>query len=132
MSNERNEAFARLLAGRHARPELGIRGITEMTGSLGKALGKGLAIAAMIWGASVILAPVAHAGETLDKIKARGVIKVGVGTSPGFFAPDSAGRWQGFFVDFGRALAITVFNDPEKVEFTSSSPQQRLPALQAG
>jgi len=103
-----------------------------MTGSLGKALGKGLAIAAMIWGASVILAPVAHAGETLDKIKARGVIKVGVGTSPGFFAPDSAGRWQGFFVDFGRALAITVFNDPEKVEFTSSSPQQRLPALQAG
>lgn len=74
----------------------------------------------------------AQAGPTLDAITARGKIKVGVGTSPGFFAPDSNGRWQGFFVDFGRALAITVFNDPEKVEFTSSSPQQRLPALQAG
>jgi general L-amino acid transport system substrate-binding protein len=72
------------------------------------------------------------AGETLDKIKARGVIKAGVGTAPGFFAPDSNGRWQGFFVDFGRALAITVFKDPDKIEFTSSSPQQRLPALQAG
>jgi len=103
-----------------------------MTRSLGKTLGKSLAIAAMIWGAGVVLAPVARAGETLDKIKARGVIKVGVGTSPGFFAPDSSGRWQGFFVDFGRALAVTVFNDPDKVEFTSSSPQQRLPALQAG
>ncbi|MBN9016723.1 MAG: amino acid ABC transporter substrate-binding protein [Rhizobiales bacterium] len=74
----------------------------------------------------------AHAGETLDKIKERGVIKVGVGTSPGFFAPNKDGRWEGFFVDFGRALAITVFNDQDKVEFTSSSPQQRLPALQSG
>jgi general L-amino acid transport system substrate-binding protein len=74
----------------------------------------------------------ARAGSTLDAIKARGVIKVGVGTAPGFFAPDSSGRWQGFFVDFGRALAVAVFNDPDKVEFTSSSPQQRLSALQAG
>ncbi|WP_237153919.1 amino acid ABC transporter substrate-binding protein [Oryzibacter oryziterrae] len=74
----------------------------------------------------------AFAGPTLDAIQQRGVIKVGVGTSPGFFAPDSNGKWQGFFVDFGRALAVTVFNDPNKVEFTSSSPQQRLPALQAG
>jgi general L-amino acid transport system substrate-binding protein len=75
---------------------------------------------------------VADAGPTLDAINARGKIKVGVGTSPGFFAPDSNGKWQGFFVDYGRALAVTVFNDPDKVEFTSSSPQQRLPALQAG
>ncbi len=27
---------------------------------------------------------------------------------------------------------MTVFNDPDKVEFTNTSPQQRLPALQAG
>ncbi|HWJ74134.1 MAG TPA: amino acid ABC transporter substrate-binding protein [Kaistia sp.] len=81
---------------------------------------------------TTLLSGAASAGETLDKIKERGLIKVGVGTLPGFFAPDSNGKWQGFFVDFGRALAVTVFNDPEKVEFTSSSPQQRLPALQAG
>ena len=74
----------------------------------------------------------AAAGPTLDAIKARGSIKVGVGTQPGFFAPDSNGRWQGFFVDFGRALSIAVFNDPDKVQFISSSPQQRLPALQSG
>jgi general L-amino acid transport system substrate-binding protein len=82
--------------------------------------------------AASILPTTAQAGPTLDKIKERGVIKVGVGTTPGFFTPDSNGRWQGFFVDFGRALAVTVFNDPDKVEFTNSSPQQRLPALQAG
>jgi general L-amino acid transport system substrate-binding protein len=85
---------------------------------------------ALVLGASFALPAVA--GPTLDAIKARGVIKVGVGTSPGFFAPDSNGKWQGFFVDFGRALAVTVFNDPNKVEFTNSSPQQRLPALQSG
>jgi len=89
-------------------------------------------LAALVLGASLVLQHSAFAGETLEKIKARGTIKVGVGTSPGFFSPDSNGKWQGFFVDFGRALAVTVFNDPEKVEFTSSSPQQRLPALQAG
>ena len=74
----------------------------------------------------------AHAGATLDAIKQRGVIKVGVGTSPGFFSVDSGGNWKGFFVDMGRAMSITVFGSPDKVEFTSSSPQQRLPALQSG
>ena len=91
---------------------------------------KGAAAAALI--AAAMLPMAAHAGPTLDKIKERGVIKVGVGTTPGFFTPDSNGRWQGFFVDFGRALAVTVFDDPDKVEFTNSSPQQRLPALQSG
>lgn len=89
-------------------------------------------VVAAVVGFGLALHGTAEAGPTLDKIKARGQIKVGVGTLPGFFAPDSNGKWQGFFVDFGRALAVTVFNDPNKVEFTSSSPQQRLPALQAG
>jgi len=65
---------------------------------------------------------VALGGETLDKIKKDGVIKVGVAASPGFSSPDSNGKWQGFFVDFGRALAITVFNDPDKAQFAASSP----------
>jgi general L-amino acid transport system substrate-binding protein len=81
---------------------------------------------------AIMATTAASAGTTLDAIRARGAIKVGVGTGPGFFAPDSNGRWQGFFVDFGRALAIAVFNDPDKVQFVSSSPQQRLGALQSG
>lgn len=89
-----------------------------------------LAAAAAV--AAAVLPTFASAGPTLDRIKERGVIKVGVGTTPGFFAPDSSGKWQGFFIDYGRALSIAVFGTPDKVEFTSSSPQQRLPALQAG
>jgi general L-amino acid transport system substrate-binding protein len=92
----------------------------------------GTALVMLLMLAIAAFATPASAGPTLDKIKARGTIKVGVGTTPGFFSPDSSGRWQGFFIDFGRALSITVFGDPEKVEFTNSSPQQRLPALQAG
>ncbi len=95
----------------------------------GKA-GRALAAAAAV--AAATLPTVASAGPTLDRINERGVIKVGVGTTPGFFAPDSSGKWQGFFIDYGRALSIAVFGTPDKVEFTSSSPQQRLPALQAG
>ena len=82
--------------------------------------------------AAVALPSIATAGPTLDRIKERGTIKVGVGTTPGFFAPDSSGQWRGLFIDYGRALSITVFGSDDKVEFTSSSPQQRLPALQAG
>lgn len=95
-------------------------------------LGQSLRAAAVAIAVSGAFLTTAKAGPTLDAIQQRGLIKVGVGTSPGFFAPDSSGKWQGFFVDFGRALAVTVFNDPNKVDFTSSSPQQRLPALQAG
>lgn len=82
--------------------------------------------------ATAALSSTAYAGPTLDKINQRGTIKVGVGTTPGFFAPDSNGKWQGFFIDYGRALSIAVFGNPDKVEFTNSSPQQRLPALQSG
>lgn len=92
----------------------------------------GMALAATLALAGSLLATAAEAGPTLDRIKARGVIKVGVGTTPGFFSPDGDGRWKGFFIDYGRALSIAVFGDPEKAEFTNSSPQQRLPALQAG
>jgi general L-amino acid transport system substrate-binding protein len=89
-----------------------------------------LAVAALAFGLGVAVP--ANAGPTLDKIKERGLIRVGVGTQPGFFAPDANGKWQGFFIDFGRALAVAVFNDPDKAQFTNTSPQQRLPALQAG
>jgi len=97
---------------------------------LGAGWSKALAASLMVAGS--IFSTAGLAGPTVDKIKERGAIKVGIGTTPGFFAPDDNGRWQGFFIDYGRALAITVFGDPEKVEFTNSSPQQRLPALQAG
>ena len=95
-----------------------------------RTVGVALAILALAVGFGA--ATSVQAGPIVDKIKQHGVIRVGVGTQAGFFAPDANGKWQGFFIDFGRALAVTVFNDPDKVEFTNTSPQQRLPALQAG
>ena len=91
-----------------------------------------VALAIAAFGLGLAAAIPAEAGPTLDQIRERGVIRAGVGSQQGFFAPDAGGKWQGFFVDFGRALAVTVFDDPDKIEFTNASPQQRLPALQAG
>ncbi|MGQ9371932.1 transporter substrate-binding domain-containing protein, partial [Azospirillum sp. A39] len=75
----------------------------------------------------------ALAGQTLDSIKQKGFIQCGVNTGlSGFGNPDSAGKWTGLDVDFCRAAAVALFNDPEKVKFTPLSAQQRFPALQSG
>ncbi|MFC7052027.1 amino acid ABC transporter substrate-binding protein [Hansschlegelia quercus] len=89
-------------------------------------------VATVLLLATALVSSAAKAGPTLDAIHKRGFIKAGVGSQPGFFAPDGAGRWQGFWIDIGRAIAITALGDPEKIEFVSSSPQQRLPALKSG
>lgn len=75
----------------------------------------------------------AQAGATLDAIKARGTINCGVNSGlSGFGTPDSAGKWTGLDVDFCRAIAVAMFNDPDKVKFTPLSAQQRFPAVQSG
>jgi general L-amino acid transport system substrate-binding protein len=79
-----------------------------------------------------ILVP-AHAGKTLDAIKARGQLVCGVNTSgPGFSNADSQGRWTGLDVDFCRALAAAVLSDASKVKFVPLNSQQRFSSLQAG
>jgi general L-amino acid transport system substrate-binding protein len=76
----------------------------------------------------------AEAGAALDAIKQRGTLRCGVQGpgNPGFGVPDSQGRWQGFNVEICRAVAITIFNDPNKVEFVPVTSQSRFPALAAG
>ena len=57
----------------------------------------------------------AHAGKTLDAVKARGQVVCGVNTSgPGFSAADSQGSWTGLDVDFCRAVAAAVLKDAEQ------------------
>jgi general L-amino acid transport system substrate-binding protein len=75
----------------------------------------------------------AHAGKTLDAVKARGQLVCGVNTSgPGFSAADSQGRWSGLDVDFCRAVAAAVLSDASKVKFVPLNSQQRFASLQAG
>jgi general L-amino acid transport system substrate-binding protein len=75
----------------------------------------------------------AHAGKTLDAVKARGQVVCGVNTSgPGFSNADSQGRWTGLDVDFCRAVAAAVLSDATKVKFVPLNSQQRFSSLQAG
>jgi general L-amino acid transport system substrate-binding protein len=70
---------------------------------------------------------------TLDDVRARGTLNCGVNPGlTGFAAPDASGRWEGFDVDLCRAVAATVFGDPEKVTFTPLSGETRFTALAAG
>jgi general L-amino acid transport system substrate-binding protein len=73
------------------------------------------------------------ASPTLDAIKAKGFVQCGVtGGVPGFSAPDSNNVWTGIEVDYCRALAAAIFNDPDAVRFTSLTSQERFTALSAG
>jgi general L-amino acid transport system substrate-binding protein len=89
-----------------------------------------LAIAAAL---SALLAAPAHAGKTLDAIKARGQVVCGVNTGlAGFSAADSQGKWSGLDVDICRAIAAATLGDPEKVKWVPLTAQQRFTALQSG
>jgi general L-amino acid transport system substrate-binding protein len=82
--------------------------------------------------ASFVLAAGATAG-TLDDVKAKGFIQCGVSTGLiGFAQPDDQGNWSGLDVDFCRALAAAVFNDPKAVKFSPLTAKERFTALQSG
>ncbi|MBO0755700.1 MAG: amino acid ABC transporter substrate-binding protein [Bradyrhizobiaceae bacterium] len=71
--------------------------------------------------------------ETLDAVKSRGVLNCGAnGQLPGFGIPDAQGNWTGFDVDYCRAIAATIFNDPNKVKFIPLTAKDRFTALQSG
>lgn len=77
--------------------------------------------------------PAAPASATLDAIRARGTLICGVNTGlAGFAQPDSQGVWRGFDVDYCRAVAIALFNDPDKVRYVPTTAQNRFTALQSG
>lgn len=94
---------------------------------------KGQLAAAAVATMGALLAAPAHAGKTLDAIKARGQVVCGVNTGlAGFAAADSAGKWSGLDVDVCKALAAATLGDPEKVKYVPLTAQQRFTALQSG
>ena len=89
-------------------------------------------LAATAVAAAEVTAP-AHAGKTLDAIKARGQLVCGVNTGlAGFSAADSQGNWTGLDVDVCRAIAAAILGDGSKVKWVPLNAQQRLTALQSG
>jgi general L-amino acid transport system substrate-binding protein len=88
--------------------------------------------AALAVAAAVLAAP-AHAGKTLDAIKARGQLVCGVSSGvAGFSQADSSGAWTGFDVDMCRAIAASLLGDANKVKWVPLASQQRFTALQSG
>ena len=78
-------------------------------------------------------APVEVSKSTLDIVKERGKLILGVTAGvPGYSAPDSDGKWQGFDVDLGRAVAAAVLGDPDAIECRPLSAKERFTALQSG
>jgi general L-amino acid transport system substrate-binding protein len=71
--------------------------------------------------------------QTLKAVKERGMLNCGAnGTLAGFGLPDAQGNWTGLDVDFCRAIAAAVLNDPKKVKFVPLSAKDRFTALQSG
>src|SRR5258707_15527182 len=86
-------------------------------------------------GAVVILASIAGlaSAQTLKAVKDRGSLVCGVSQGlPGFSSPDDKGAWTGFDVDFCRALAAAIFNDPNKVKYSPLSARDRFEPLKSG
>jgi general L-amino acid transport system substrate-binding protein len=86
-------------------------------------LGAGLALA---------IGAEAASAQTLKAVKDRGSVICGVSQGiAGFSNPDDKGNWTGLDVDYCRAIAAAVFNDPSKVKFSPLSAKDRFTALQS-
>jgi general L-amino acid transport system substrate-binding protein len=90
--------------------------------------------AACLLGWAVAWAPYAvQAGQTLDRVRANRVVRCGVGENlPGFSQKNEAGRWQGFDVDFCRAVAAAVLGQADQVAFVPVTYANRFPILLSG
>lgn len=88
---------------------------------------------ALVAGAAMALAANGASAQTLKAVKDRGTLNCGVSRGlPGFSTPDASGAWTGFDVDYCRAIAAAVLNDPGKVTFVPLSADDRFAALQKG
>jgi general L-amino acid transport system substrate-binding protein len=69
--------------------------------------------------------------RTLKRTIRRGEVLCGVNKGlPGFSIPDDQGHWTGFDVDFCRAVAAAIFDDPKKTRFVALDANERFKELQ--
>ncbi|MBI3659005.1 amino acid ABC transporter substrate-binding protein [Candidatus Acetothermia bacterium] len=71
--------------------------------------------------------------DTLGKVKARGKLVCGVNNSvPGFGFVNQQGAFSGFDIDYCKALAIAIFNNPDAVTYRPVTAAERFTALASG
>jgi len=88
----------------------------------------------LILGLSFVVATLTSAqAGVLDTVRQKGFLACGSNTGlAGFGLPDSKGEWTGLDVEFCRAIAAAIFNDPTKVKFIPLTAKDRFTALQSG
>jgi len=68
--------------------------------------------------------------KTLKRTVRRDAVHCGVNSGlPGFSNVDDKGAWSGFDVDFCRAIAAAIFDDPKKVKFVPLDAKERFTEL---
>ncbi len=83
--------------------------------------------------AFILFAAGSSNASTLEDVKKKEYVNIGVsGKVVGFSAPSATGEWKGIDVDFGRAVAAAIFNDPGKARFTPVAFKEAFTALQSG
>jgi general L-amino acid transport system substrate-binding protein len=83
--------------------------------------------------AGLAFAAAPASAQTLDQIKQRGMVVCGANTGlAGFGQPDQQGNWTGLDVDYCRALAAAIFDDPSKVRFVPLAAKDRFAVLASG
>ncbi len=83
--------------------------------------------------ASLGIGATAAQAAILDDVKAKGYIQCGVTSGvPGMSQPDANNNWSGLEVDYCRAVAAAIFDDPQAVRFTPLTSQERFAALSSG
>jgi len=101
--------------------------------ALGRNFGTGLLIGGVI-AVGVVAAAIGYVRydvNTLKRTLKRDAVYCGVNTGlPGFAVQDEKGAWVGFDVDFCRAIAAAIFNDPGKVKFVPLDARERFAELQ--
>ncbi len=90
-------------------------------------------IAGLAGVAMMASAPAFAESKTLNDVKARGILQCVVNPGlAGFAAPDDKGKWQGFDIDLCRAIAVAIFNDPNKAAFKPGTGKTRFTILRSG
>jgi|SRR6266540_5315307 len=90
-------------------------------------------VSTLAFAAAIGLAASGASAQTLNAVKQRGILNCGSNTGlAGFGQPDAQGNWTGLDVDYCRAIAAAIFNDPSKVKFVPLTAKDRFTALQSG
>ena len=72
-------------------------------------------------------------GDSLARIKAAGVIRIGVfGDKPPFGYLDANGKNQGFDVEIARNMAQDLLGSPDKIEFVLTEAANRVEYIKSG